>query len=86
MKRQFNVCECSQFIRRFANTVLFVFPVPVMESDVHCCAVGKYTMRCVITQLLCTLPFPGSLKATTALQQVVDIARISRTRLKHRTA
>ena len=59
---------------------------PVMDSDVHCCAVGKYTVRCVITQLLCTLPVPGSLKATTAFQQVVDIVRISRARSKQRTA
>jgi len=67
--------------------MLSVFPVvPVTESEVHCCVLGKYTMRCAITQLLCTLPVPGSLKATTALQQVVDIARISRTRLKHRNA
>ena len=67
--------------------MLSVFAVvPVMESDFHCCALGRYTMHCAITQLLCTLPVPGSLKATTALQQVVDIARISRTRSKHRTA
>jgi hypothetical protein len=56
-----------------------------MESDVRCCAAGKNTLCCVTMQLLCTLPVPGSWKATKAFQQVADITRISRLLSKHRT-